>query len=307
MFKDILIHVDADRAMLSRARVAIELTRRYDAHLSGICFAAGSAIHATIPGIVPPELVASQHRVAVVRADTAAADFRAAVARADAAAADFRATAADADATAADFRTTMKKAGLIGDCRVIECMVGDVTALLSLHARHADLVILGQRNPEAIPACDPGLPANVVLACGRPAIIVPFIGTSTTLVERVLIAWDGGREAARAANDALPILETAKSVTVLSVNPAVSGDGDRRGPGLDISLHLARHGIKIEGSRRIATDISVGDAILNEVAEKDIDLLVMGAYGHSRLRELVLGGVTRKILSSMTIPVLMSH
>jgi nucleotide-binding universal stress UspA family protein len=137
-------------------------------------------------------------------------------------------------------------------------------------------------------------------------IVVPFIRAAATIGERVLVAWDGGREAARAVNDALPILERAKSVTVLSVNPA-SEDGSRREPGADISLHLARHGVKVEAQRRITTEISAGDAILNEIASKGSDLLVMGAYGHSRLRELVLGGVTRQILGSMTVPVLMSH
>jgi nucleotide-binding universal stress UspA family protein len=277
-FKDILIHVDADKTMAARTRVAIELARRYEAHLTGVCFAADPVIPATLFGMVPPSLLETQHEAAVERANAAAAGFRAAV----------------------------TKAGLVSDCRVIECLEGDVAYLLSLHARHADLIFLGQPDPEGMVAGGPGLPATVALDCGRPVIVVPFIGAAATIGERVMVAWDGGREAARAVNDALPILERAKSVTVLSVNPA-SEDGARREPGADISLHLARHGVKVEAQRRIATEISAGDAILSEIADKGSDLLVMGAYGHSRLRELVLGGVTRQVLGSMTVPVLMSH
>jgi nucleotide-binding universal stress UspA family protein len=221
-FKDILIHVDADKTMTARTRTAIELARRYDAHLTGVCFAADPVIPATLFGMVPPSLLETQHQAAAERANAAAAGFRAAV-------------------------TT---AGLVSDCRVVECLEGDVAYLLSLHARHADLVVLGQPDPDGMVAGGPSLPATVALDCGRPVIVVPFIGTAATIGERVLIAWDGGREAARAVNDALPILERAKSVTVLSVNPA-SEDGGRREPGADISLHLARHGVKVEAQRRI--------------------------------------------------------
>jgi nucleotide-binding universal stress UspA family protein len=167
-------------------------------------------------------------------------------------------------------------------------------------------MILGQANPEA-PTLLPQLVADVALSCGRPTIVSPYVGKATALGERVLVAWDGSREAARAVNDALPILERASSVTVLSVNPPQTGDDTRRLAGADIALHLARHGVKAEAARRVVTEISVGDTLLNEIADKGIDLLVMGAYGHSRLRELVLGGATRQILGSMTVPVLISH
>jgi nucleotide-binding universal stress UspA family protein len=194
-------------------------------------------------------LLESQHEATVERANTATASFRAAA----------------------------TKAGLISDCRVIQCMEGDVTRLLSLHARHAELVVLGQPDSEGIVAGGSGHPANVALDCGRPVLVVPFISTAATIGERVLIGWDGGREAARAVNEALPILARAKTVTVLSVNPAASEEDDLREPGADISLHLARHGVKVEAQCRTATEISAGDAILNEIGNRGYDLLVMGA------------------------------
>jgi nucleotide-binding universal stress UspA family protein len=278
-FKDILVHANADKGMTARSRIAIELAQRYEAHLTGVCFADNPAIPVTKLGMARLSLLESQHEAAVERANAAAGNLRAAA----------------------------TKAGLISDCRVIECTEGDVARLLSLHGRHADLVVLGQPDREGMAADGPSLPATVTLDCGRPVIVVPHIGTAATIGERVLVAWDGGREAVRAVNDALPILRRAKSVTVLSVNPAESEDDGPREPGADISLHLARHGVMVEAQSRFTTEISAGDVILNEVANKGSDLLVMGAYGHSRLRELVLGGVTRHILASMTIPVLMSH
>ena len=140
--------------------------------------------------------------------------------------------------------------------------------------------------------------------------MVPYIGAGERLGTRVMVAWDGGREAARAVGDALPLLARAESVAVLVINPSQDGHGEQ--PGADIALHLARHGITVEAQHLEAQhleaqDLSVGDALLSRLADQDIDLLVMGAYGHSRLRELVLGGVTRKIFQQMTVPVLMSH
>ncbi len=119
----------------------------------------------------------------------------------------------------------------------------------------------------------------------------------------MLVAWNGTREAARATHDALPFLTQADKVVVLGV----SASGEDHIPGADLSTHLARHGVSVEIHNREANDVSVGDAILNAASDYGADLLVIGAYGHSRLRELVLGGVTRHLLRHMTIPVLMSH
>jgi nucleotide-binding universal stress UspA family protein len=137
--------------------------------------------------------------------------------------------------------------------------------------------------------------------------VVPYIGGSDIIGRRALVAWNASREAARALNDAIPLLEDAENVTVLSVNPkrGIRGEGDL--PAADIALHLARHGMKAEASYVVAEDIGVGDALLSRAADLGSDLIVMGGYGHSRLREIVLGGATRTVLRHMTVPVLLSH
>jgi len=123
----------------------------------------------------------------------------------------------------------------------------------------------------------------------------------------VLVGWNATAEAARALNDALPILAQSHKVTVLSINPrhGIGGEGDV--PAADIALHLARHGIHAEAAHTVATDIAEGDALLSYAADISADLLVIGMYGHSRVREMVFGGVTRSLLTEMTIPVFMSH
>jgi nucleotide-binding universal stress UspA family protein len=176
-----------------------------------------------------------------------------------------------------------------------------------MHARYADLVVLGQVDPDEPPYIGSHLPEEVVLASGRPLLVVPHAWAPGPLGERVLVAWDASREAARAVNDAMPILEQAASVLVVSINPKSTPLGHGELPGADIALHLARHDIDVE-VRSIEFDrMDVGEALLSLAADGARDLLVMGAYAHSRIRELVLGGATRTVLERMTLPVLMAH
>ena len=136
--------------------------------------------------------------------------------------------------------------------------------------------------------------------------MVPYAGSFSKVGEHVLVAWDASREATRALTDALPLLKRARRVTVMAVNPEKA---HRHGaePGADIALFLARHGVKVEATAQSSGGLDVGNFLLSRIADLDVDLLVMGAYGHARLRELMLGGVTQTILSSMTVPVLFSH
>ena len=176
----------------------------------------------------------------------------------------------------------------------------------AVHARYADLVILGQhdreRREEELP---PLRPEVIALASGRPILVIPYAGSFPKIGECVLVAWNASREAARAVNDALPFLSAAKKVTVLAIDPRPGEHGEE--PGFDISVHLARHGVKAEVERTVAGEVGVGDVLLSRAADLGADLLVMGVYGHARARELLLGGASRTVLETMTLPVLMSH
>lgn len=177
-------------------------------------------------------------------------------------------------------------------------------ALLGL-ARTADLVIAGQRDREwpLSPILD--CPEQLALQSGRPVVLVPHSGRFSNLGRRVTIAFNGKRESARAAFDALPLLRRAEAVRVVWIDPKQEDAGDV--PTADLAAALARHGIKPEASVLFGDDLKVGDTLLSGLADDGSDLLVMGAYGHSRWRELVFGGATQHILDSMTVPVLLSH
>jgi nucleotide-binding universal stress UspA family protein len=183
--------------------------------------------------------------------------------------------------------------------------IGLTEPFVTRWAHCADLVILGQR----IPDHDTGLyrPEGVILPCSRPVLVVPYAGRRPDrLGENVLVAWNGSREAGRAVQEALPLINASSAVTVLLVDPEEDADTDLA---RDLVAHLGRHGLnaRMQIVRHDLDTIAVADKILSQVAELDADLLVMGAYSHSRLREIILGGVTRDILRDMNLPVLMAH
>jgi nucleotide-binding universal stress UspA family protein len=138
-------------------------------------------------------------------------------------------------------------------------------------------------------------------------LIVPYAGHFDNVGRRVLIAWNATREAARAVSDAMPLLTSAELVTVPPIDPREGPHGHGELPGADIGLHLARHGVKAQIERTVSAGMPVGEVLLSRVADLGADLIVMGAYGHSRAREVLLGGATRSVLRSMSVPVLMSH
>jgi nucleotide-binding universal stress UspA family protein len=139
---------------------------------------------------------------------------------------------------------------------------------------------------------------------GRPLVVVPYIQRRGITLERVLACWDGSRTAARAIGDAMPFLERAKAVEVVIVAEERKSE---EMTGANMSAHLVRHGVAASVKRIAKGDIAIQDALLSYAADSGADFMVMGGYGHSRLREFILGGVTRGILASMTLPVLMSH
>jgi nucleotide-binding universal stress UspA family protein len=146
---------------------------------------------------------------------------------------------------------------------------------------------------------------GALFGSGRPVIVVPYIQKQGLTLDRVVACWDGSRPAARAIGDAIPFLTRAKNVEIL----VVTGERDKSGEitGANMSRHLARHGVTVEIKRLAAGNTDVQAAILAHAADSGADFMVLGGYGHSRLREFILGGVTRSILASMPVPVLMSH
>lgn len=202
-----------------------------------------------------------------------------------------------------DFERATSRQGLSAEWRTPQ---DPAEADPAVHARYADLTILGQPDPDRKGGELLRLrPELIALSSGRPVLIIPYAGNFTAVGERVLVAWNASREAARAVNDALPFLAAAEKVTVLAIDPRSGKHGEE--PGFDISLHLARHGVKAEIERTVAGEVGVGDVLLSRAADLGADLLVMGLYGHTRARELLLGGASRTVLETMTLPVLMSH
>ena len=151
------------------------------------------------------------------------------------------------------------------------------------------------------------LPETMALSTGRPVLVVPHVGASAEPAKTVMLCWNASRESARAASDALPLLRAAAKVIVLCVDPSSSTYGHGAEPGADAAAWLSRHGVKVTVQRDVAADSDVGNVILSRAADLDVGLIVMGLYGHSRLRETVLGGASRTLLASMTVPLFVSH
>jgi nucleotide-binding universal stress UspA family protein len=273
MIKDIVVNLPIDAKRDVVTGYAIEAARKFDAHLTGIAFVQQPYVPGSLLEGAVSEIVRAQRAEFEKAARNAVAAFEA------------------------------KARGLQTSSRLVE--LGAVTTYESFGpiARRFDLAILAQPEPE-----DPE-PARTILEAalfdsGRPVLVVPYIQQSASF-GRVMVCWDGSRSAARAIGDALPFMKAAKAVDIVTIagEPAKSNEL----PGVDIAQHLARHGLKVEFERQVVRDIDVTSTILSRAADKGTDLIVMGGYGHSRLREFVLGGATRGIIASMTVPVLMSH
>lgn len=195
------------------------------------------------------------------------------------------------------------------DLRSYETLLinGDAEAGFSQRARYADLAVISQYEPEnGSNTTAPGFPENVILASGCPALIVPYAGDFNTVGTRPLIAWDAGAASIRAVRDALPFLRKSAIADVVVFNADRSGSNHGNQAGDDIALFLARHDVKVVVHRK-STPVDVGNALLSTAADLGSDMIVMGCYGHSRFRETLLGGVTRTVLETMTVPVLMSR
>ena len=278
-YKTLLLHLDDAPRREERLALAFEMAERFDAHLVGL--------YVPVTPFVPSYALA-EAGPAVVEIET-------------------RRRASALEAAEAVFRAASSRH------RAVKCEwrrgYGDPVTALCTSARYADVVIAGQpelKGEEAnrLPA---GFAGDLVLAAGRPVIFVPYAGRFPTVGKRVLVAWNAGREAARALRDALPLLRDAAQVDIVAFDPGRGGAQHGELPGADIGLFLARHGVKVTVSQQSGTTLDVGAQILSRAADLSADLIVMGAYGHSRVREQILRGATRTLLEAMTVPVLMSH
>ncbi len=274
-YKTILVQIGSDKRCTLRVEVAFRLARQHDAHLV--------ALHAIAP-FEPPGYVLAEMGPAILEAQK-------------------HAIATELVRTEAEFTKQAEKAGM----RNIEwrTAIDNPVDAMTLHARYADLVVIGQTDSTEETNLGADFPERLVLAAGRPVLILPSAGNFPGIGKRILVAWNAGLEATRALTDAIPLLQRADTVHVMAVNPRQGEHGNV--PGADIGLYLARHGVRVEVKTDQGAEIDVGNELLSRAADLDADLIVMGCYGHSRLKEWVLGGATRTILESMTVPVLMSH
>lgn len=275
MIRELLVPISGSGPDRQALATAAELAKRHQAHL---------AVLVTVPLYVPPgfewgafpaDLYARMHDAAREHGSR----------------------------TGAWVRETLAGAGVPGEVRVVETQLLPAARMAALHARHADLAVV------ACPAQDgpDDVFLDLLFDSGRPVLVVPDGKPRAAATEHVVVAWQPSREAARAVHDALPLLQAARSVDLLVVDPRV--DEGRHGavPGADIAAHLARHGVRVTAVAVPSAGETVAQRILRHTVESGADLLVAGAYSHARLREMVLGGVTRTLLAACPVPVLFSH
>ncbi|NVK18915.1 MAG: universal stress protein [Methylocystaceae bacterium] len=277
--KDILVHVDHSRSCKERISAALKLATLHDAHLTAVYV----LTKPMIPGFIEAQLSQDVLQAQVNATKDAAKEIESL------------------------FKDMAAKTDVQTEWR---CVEGDLVDQVMLHARYFDLTVLGQKDPEGdnVPGSEE-MPDQILLRSGRPVLIIPYVGTFETIGQHIMTAWDGSRLAASAINEAIPLMKGAKKVEVLAVDPH-KGEGSKSHgdiPSADMSLHLARHGIKAEADHLASGGLSAGDTLLSYAADNSIDLIVMGGYGHRRWREVVLGGVTRHMLQHMTVPVFMTH
>jgi nucleotide-binding universal stress UspA family protein len=276
MIKDIVVNLGLGETGGSAGDYAVSVAAALEAHIAGIAFIYDAVIPVSSTGYIPAEVIETQQADSQAAAKAAADQFTAAAARAG--------VSAESLMLAASFAGSGDQFGRI--------------------ARRYDLAIVGQAEPK-ITSVEEMIAETTLFESGRPVIVVPYIQKAPLKLDRVMVCWDGSRPAARAIADAMPLLQRSGQVEVVIV-------ANERGKqdeiaGADMGQHLARHGLKVDVKRIAGGDIDVADALLSHVADSGADFMVMGGYGHSRLREFVLGGVTDGILRAMTLPVLMSH
>ena len=276
MIKDIVVNLSVTQGGGPAGDYAVSIASVLGAHLSGVAFVYDPIVPVSATGYIPAEIIERQ------QADNEG----------------FAKSALDRLGAAT------KRAGLSAEPLTISTSLAGAGEHFSRIARRFDLAVVGQAEPDTS-SIDNIIAETTLFESGRPMIVVPYIQKGPLKLDRVMVCWDGSRQAARAIGDAMPLLTKAGKVEIVIIanEPGKKDEIE----GVDMGQHLARHGLKIEIERIPRGDVDVADALLSHAADSGADFMVMGGYGHSRLREFVLGGVTRSILQSMTVPVLMAH
>lgn len=274
--KDILVHVTDGAECAARLDAATVLARAHGAHLTGLYTMWIPPIPSYIQAEVGADLITRQrvlYEERMHRAEQA-------------------------------FLQRTREAGVSSEWRHSESRRAQA---LQLHARYRDVVVMG-RHEEASGDPSVGLVESVVLGSGKPVLVLPDAGAPHGLGRHVMVAWNGSHEAVRAVDAALPLLAAATRVDVIAVDPQAD-DEEAHGalPGADLCAHLARHGVRAEAQAVASGRHGVGQTLLERARADGVDLLVMGAYGHARWRELVLGGATAHVLRHASIALLMAH
>ena len=275
MIKDLLVNLATGIKNDTTIDYAVSLAGFFDAHLAGVAFAEDVIPPAMLAGEVPPPWIEEMRKEAQDAALAAVEKFEAAA----------------------------KRAGISAQAGWLPASLSGPAELFGRMARRFDLSIARQAEPGKTTSA-PLIIEAALFETGRSVLVVPYIQKGGVKLERVMLCWDGSRSAARATGDAMPFLQRAKTVEVAIVTE--HGKNDET-PGADIAQHLARHGVTVEVKQIVAPDAKTADVLLSHAADTSADFLVLGGFGHSRLREFVLGGVTRSILATMTAPTLMSH
>jgi nucleotide-binding universal stress UspA family protein len=276
MVKDIIVNLSVTKEGSVVGKYAVSVAAALEAHLTGVAYIYDPVVPISGAGYIPAEVIEIQREDNETAADAAIKSFTAAT-----------------DQAGISAEPLITNASLAG--------AGDHFARM---ARRFDLAIVGQAEPE-ISSMEQIIGETTLFESGRPMIMVPYIQKAPFKTDNVMICWDGSRTAARAVADAIPIIRKSGRVEIVIVTNERGKEDEIEGA--DIGQHLARHGLKVDVHRISGGNIDVADALLSHAADSGADFMVMGGYGHSRLREFVLGGVTRSIFESMTLPVLLSH
>lgn len=273
MIKDIVLNLNAEKLGNRAMEYAISMASALEAHITGIAFVYD-----------PFDLVS---HLGYIRNEEQWRDYK-----------------GEAQTALDRFSHLTSRAGVSAEPMMLRASFAGVGERFGAIARRFDLAVVDQANPDSstIPAA---IIEGALFDSGRPVIIVPYVHTAPLRLDHVMICWDGSRPAARAVADSMPLLKRAARIEVIIV--ANERDDQDEVAGADVGHHLARHGLNVSVRRISHHKIDIAGALLSHAADSSADLIVMGGYGHSRLREFVLGGVTQSMLRSMTTPVLMSH